>query len=165
MQILGRYLLVRFLASLAFVLVVLVLLVLVVEILLNVEDIVEADNGVTTLFLKIGSGYLLQYLLPAAALFGGFVALGGAARARETIALKAGGVSLEPAVHQGHLDELSRVGALFVPLLRRRPGRLGSDGRPAGEGREDGRGQGAADGGAELRPDLSAAPAAPRSRR
>ena len=93
MRIVGRYLLARFLASLFFVLVVLVLLVLVVEILLDVEEILEAENGVTTLFLKIGSGYLLQYLLPASALFGGFVALGSAARNRETLALKAGGIS------------------------------------------------------------------------
>lgn len=75
------------------VLLVLVLLVLVVEILLNVEDILEAQDGISTLLLKVGSSYLLQYLLPASALFGGFIALGSAARARETLALKAGGIS------------------------------------------------------------------------
>jgi lipopolysaccharide export system permease protein len=92
-RIVGRYLLARFLVSLFSVLVVLVLLILVVEILLNVEEILEADGGFTSLFLKIGSSYLLQYLLPASALFGGFIALGSAARSRETLALKAGGIS------------------------------------------------------------------------
>lgn len=93
MRIVGRYLLARFLASLFSVLVVLILLILVVEILLNVDEILEADGGISTLFLKIGSAYLLQYLLPASALFGGFIALGGASRTREIVALKAGGIS------------------------------------------------------------------------
>ena len=92
MRIVERYLLGRFLVSLFSVLVVLVLLIVVVEILLNVEEMLETD-GVTALFLKIGSTYLLQYLLPASALFGGFIALGSAARSRETVALKAGGIS------------------------------------------------------------------------
>jgi LPS export ABC transporter permease LptG len=91
-RIVWRYLLARYLASLLLVLSALVALVLVVEVLLDVEHVLEG-TGLSTILLKILSSYLLQYLLPAAALLGGFLALGGAARSREMTALKAGGIS------------------------------------------------------------------------
>ncbi|MEN8182738.1 MAG: LptF/LptG family permease [Myxococcota bacterium] len=92
MRIVWRYVLSRFLASLLAVLTILILLVFVIEILLDF-DVLESEKGIWLVFLKILSSYLLQYMLPAAALFGAFISLGSAARAREFLALKAGGIS------------------------------------------------------------------------
>jgi lipopolysaccharide export system permease protein len=92
-RILWRYVLTRFLGSLAATLAVLVLLIVVIELMLDLDRIVESESGLAAVFLKIISSYLLQYLLPAAALVAAFFSIGTAARSREIIALKAGGVS------------------------------------------------------------------------
>jgi len=92
-RILWRYVLSRFLGSLAATLTVLVLLIVVIELMLDLDRIVESETGLAAVFLKIISSYLLQYLLPAAALVAAFFSIGMAARSREIIALKAGGVS------------------------------------------------------------------------
>jgi lipopolysaccharide export system permease protein len=92
-RILWRYVLSRFLGSLAATLTVLVLLIVVIELMLDLDRIVESESGLAAVFLKIISSYLLQYLLPAAALVAAFFSIGTAARSREIIALKAGGVS------------------------------------------------------------------------
>jgi lipopolysaccharide export system permease protein len=93
MRILWRYILTRYLTALFSILLILTLSVLVVEILLDDEGILDSEAGLYTLLLKIFSSYLLQYLLPASALAGAFVCLGGAARASEITAMKAGGIS------------------------------------------------------------------------
>jgi lipopolysaccharide export system permease protein len=92
-RILWRYVLTRFLGSLAATLAVLVLLIVVIELMLDLDRIVESESGLAAVFLKIISSYLLQYLLPASALVAAFFSIGTAARSREIIALKAGGVS------------------------------------------------------------------------
>jgi lipopolysaccharide export system permease protein len=90
---LWRYVLARFLSALAATLAVLVLLIVVIELMLDLDLIVESEQGLAAVFLKIISSYLLQYLVPAAALIAAFFSIGTAARSREIIALKAGGVS------------------------------------------------------------------------
>ena len=90
---LWRYLLTRYLLSLVAVLCVLILLVLVIEVLLDVDHIVESEAGLSGVILKLVSSYLLQYLLPSAALVSAFTILAGAARHREVTAMKAGGIS------------------------------------------------------------------------
>jgi lipopolysaccharide export LptBFGC system permease protein LptF len=92
-RILWRYVLGRFLSSLAATVAILVLLIVVIELMLDLDRIVESKAGLSAVFLKILSSYLLQYLVPAAALVGAFFSIGTAARSREVTALKAGGVS------------------------------------------------------------------------
>ena len=92
-RILWRYVSARFLSSLAATLTVLVLLIVVIELMLDLDRIVESKEGLAAVFLKIISSYLLQYLVPAAALVAAFFSIGTAARSREITALKAGGVS------------------------------------------------------------------------
>ncbi len=92
-RILWRYVLARFVSSLVATLAILILLIVVIELMLDLDRIVESDQGLSAVFLKILSSYLLQYLLPASALAAAFFSIGTAARSREITALKAGGVS------------------------------------------------------------------------
>jgi lipopolysaccharide export LptBFGC system permease protein LptF len=92
-RILWRYVLGRFLSTLAATLASFVLLIVVIELMLDLDRIVESREGLSTVFLNIISSYLLQYLIPAAALVAAFFSIGTAARSREITALKAGGVS------------------------------------------------------------------------
>jgi lipopolysaccharide export LptBFGC system permease protein LptF len=90
---LWRYVLARFLSALAATLTILVLLIVVIELMLDLDLIIESKQGFSAIFLNIISSYLLQYLVPASALIAAFFSLGSAARSREIIAMKAGGVS------------------------------------------------------------------------
>lgn len=96
MGVLSRYLLLRFLASFAAVLVVLALAVAVVDLLGDFEDIVTSSQGFAGALLYVGlriPSHWLPLLVPAAAFVAAFLALGTAARALEFVAIKASGVS------------------------------------------------------------------------
>lgn len=96
MQTLARYVASRFVAAFAGSLLILTLVVLVVDMLLNLEDVLEFESellGVLRyLWLRVAAVYL-PYLVPVAAFTGAFFSVGSAARNREIIAMKAGGVS------------------------------------------------------------------------
>lgn len=86
----------RFLWSFLGSLVILSLVLLVVDMLLNLDDVLEAHDtfwgAIEFLIMRNASIYLV-YLLPVATFTGAFVAVGQAARFREVIAMKAGGVA------------------------------------------------------------------------
>jgi lipopolysaccharide export system permease protein len=75
---------------------ILALVVIVVDMLLHLEDVFEATDtlwgAIQTLLMRTASLYL-PYLLPFAAFTGVFLSLGLAARSREVLAMKAGGIS------------------------------------------------------------------------
>lgn len=86
----------RFLGSFAATLAILVLGVMVVELLVDLDDILEAPGGWTGALLYVGLRipfYYLPYLIPAASFAAAFLTLGLAARNHEIVAMKAGGVS------------------------------------------------------------------------
>jgi lipopolysaccharide export system permease protein len=93
---LSRYVASRFLRAFLGAFVILALSVLVVDMLLNLEDVLEAERSLSGalrfLALRLASVYL-PYLLPVATFTGAFFAVGLLARSREIIAMKAGGVS------------------------------------------------------------------------
>jgi lipopolysaccharide export system permease protein len=96
MRILSRYFLVRFSLFFAVTLVVLFLAVLAAEMLLNLDEVFEAEQGLlgvmTYLLLKVPASYF-ALVAPVAAFAATFVSLGLAARRSELVAVKAGGVS------------------------------------------------------------------------
>lgn len=93
---LSRYVATRFLRAFAGSLLILALSVLVIDMLLNLEDVLEAESSLLGalrfLWLRLASVYL-PYLLPVATFTGAFFSMGLLARSREIIAIKAGGVS------------------------------------------------------------------------
>jgi lipopolysaccharide export system permease protein len=93
---LARYVTARFARAFAGSLLILSLSILVVDMLLNLEDVLEAESSLLGalqfLWLRFASVYL-PYLLPVATFTGAFFAVGVLARSREIIAMKAGGVS------------------------------------------------------------------------
>jgi lipopolysaccharide export system permease protein len=93
---LWRYIAVRFLRSFLGSVAILALVVVVVDMLLNLEDVLEAKDtlwgAIQTLLMRTASLYL-PYLLPFATFTGVFLCLGLAARSREILAMKAGGIS------------------------------------------------------------------------
>jgi lipopolysaccharide export system permease protein len=94
--VLARYLLVRFLVLFAAVLAILVVLVAVVELLADFGDFVREGLGfsdaLALVALRIPHKHL-PLLIPIASFSAAFLAVGGAARTNEVIAMKAGGVS------------------------------------------------------------------------
>lgn len=96
MSTLSRYVASRFLRAFVASLVILALSVLVVDMLLNLEEVLEAERSIPGvleyLWLRLVSVYL-PYLLPVATFTGAFFAVGLLARSREIVAIKAGGVS------------------------------------------------------------------------
>jgi LPS export ABC transporter permease LptG len=93
---LWRYLGTRFLWAFVSSAVILALTVLVVDMLLNLDDILETQEtlagAVEFLLVRAGSIYL-PYLVPAATFTGAFISIGLAARSREILAVKAGGIA------------------------------------------------------------------------
>jgi lipopolysaccharide export system permease protein len=93
---LSRYVAARFLRAFLGSLLILALSVLVVDMLLNLDELLEAggslSGAVRFLWLRLASVYL-PYLLPVATFTGAFFSVGLLARSREIIAMKAGGVS------------------------------------------------------------------------
>jgi lipopolysaccharide export system permease protein len=94
--VLARYLLVRFVALFAAVLATLVLGVTVVEILADFGDVMRSGraftDGLVLAALRVPHQHL-PLLVPVAAFAAAFLAVGGAARSNEILAMKAGGVS------------------------------------------------------------------------
>jgi lipopolysaccharide export LptBFGC system permease protein LptF len=115
---LWRYVGTRFLLSLLTSFVVLTLVLLVVDMLLNLDEVLEAEKtlfgAVRFLFTRTAALYL-PYLIPAATFTGAFVCLGQAARAREVVAIKAGGISPLRAVLP--VFALALVAAVLALLL------------------------------------------------
>lgn len=96
MPTLWRYTALRFLTAFAGSLVILALVLLVVDMLLNLGDVIEAEStllGAIGLLLQRTLATYLPYLIPVATFTGAFFAVGQAARSREIVAVKAGGVS------------------------------------------------------------------------
>ncbi len=95
-RILSRYLLARFLSWFAIILVVLLGGVLIAEMLLHLDDLSRAADGVGEavrfLVVKV-CAYYLPSLLSMAAFIAAFMSMGLAARWLEVTAAKAGGVS------------------------------------------------------------------------
>jgi lipopolysaccharide export system permease protein len=93
---LSRYVATRFLRAFLGSLLILALSVLVVDMLLNLDEMLEAggtlQSALRYLWLRLASVYL-PYLLPVATFTAAFFSLGLLARNREIIALKAGGIS------------------------------------------------------------------------
>jgi lipopolysaccharide export system permease protein len=93
---LWRYISVRFLQAFLASAAILALVVLIVDMLLNLDEILETKDTLLgvgqVLFMRTASLYL-PYLIPFATFIGVFLSLGLAARAREVLAMKAGGVS------------------------------------------------------------------------
>jgi lipopolysaccharide export system permease protein len=95
-RILSRYFAVRFTGLFAAILFASTLTIVIVEMLLNLDDMLRAQDGMTGvlryLFLRIPS-YYLRDLMPVAAFAASFFTLATAARWHETTAVKAGGLS------------------------------------------------------------------------
>jgi lipopolysaccharide export system permease protein len=93
---LSRYVATRFLRAFSGSLLILALSVLVVDMLLNLDELLEAGGTLSAalrfLWLRLASVYL-PYLFPVATFTGAFFTVGLLARSREIIAMKAGGVS------------------------------------------------------------------------
>jgi len=93
---LWRYISTRFLRAFLGSLLILALVVVIVDTLLNLEDVLQTTDtlwgAIQILFMRTASLYL-AYLIPFAMFAGVFLSLGTAARAREILAMKAGGVS------------------------------------------------------------------------
>ena len=96
MPTLHRYVAARFAAAFFGSLLVLTLLVLVVDMLLHVNEVFGEEGGigqgVALLGLRTLSRYL-PYLIPISAFTGTFLAVGGAARNAEILAVKTAGIS------------------------------------------------------------------------
>jgi len=93
---LWRYLGRRFAVTLLGSFVILALVVLVVDMLLNLDEILEAQRSLAGAARFIGlrsAALFLPYLIPAAAFAAAFLTVGLAARANEVVAMKAGGVA------------------------------------------------------------------------
>lgn len=96
MPTLWRYVTRRFVAAFLASLLILALVVVVVDMLLNLDEIFEAQQsvaGAIRFLLVRNAAQYLPYLIPVATFTGAFFAVGNAARHREIIAIKAGGVS------------------------------------------------------------------------
>jgi lipopolysaccharide export LptBFGC system permease protein LptF len=93
---LSRYVSSRFIRSFLGSAAILAVVVIVVDMLLNLDDVLEAQKtvlgAVQTLLLRAAAFYL-PYLIPFAVFTGAFLSIGLAARSREILAMKAGGVS------------------------------------------------------------------------
>jgi lipopolysaccharide export LptBFGC system permease protein LptF len=93
---LWRYISGRFLRAFLGSLVILALVVVIVDTLLNMEEVLETTEtlwgAVQVLFIRTASLYL-AYLIPFATFAGVFLSLGIAARSREILAMKAGGIN------------------------------------------------------------------------
>jgi lipopolysaccharide export system permease protein len=93
---LWRYISARFLLFFVGSVTILALVVLIVDMLLNLDEILETKDtlwgAIQILFMRTASLYL-PYLIPFATFAGVFLSLGIAARSREILAMKAGGVS------------------------------------------------------------------------
>lgn len=96
MKTLSRQFLASYLNLFAGILVASTLVVVMIEMMLNFDDALEFQQGVwgvaAYLFLRVPS-YYLPYLIPVASFAAAFLCLGLPARAREIVALKAGGVA------------------------------------------------------------------------
>jgi lipopolysaccharide export LptBFGC system permease protein LptF len=93
-RIISRHYLASYLRLFSAILAGSLLSIVIVEMLLNFDDVVENRNaaGIATYFLlRIPSEYLRD-ALPLASFAAAFLCIGGAARAREVTALKAGGI-------------------------------------------------------------------------
>jgi lipopolysaccharide export system permease protein len=95
-RILSRYILIRFLGWFAMILAALGTGVLVAEMLLNLDELIAATDGlgagVRFLAIKF-CAYYLPVLIPIASFAASFMSLGLAARWLEVLAAKAGGIS------------------------------------------------------------------------
>lgn len=86
----------RFVAAFLASVTILALVVLVVDMLLNMDEIFEAQDtvaGAIRFLLVRNAALYLPYLIPVATFTGAFFAVGNAARSHEIVAIKAGGVS------------------------------------------------------------------------
>ena len=95
MRIISRHFLASYLRLFCTILLGSLLVIAIIEMLLKFDDVVESRTaaGIATYFLlRIPSEYLRD-TLPVASFAAAFLCIGGPARAREIIALKAGGVS------------------------------------------------------------------------
>lgn len=96
MKILARYLSVRFIGAFLASLLILALVVTIVDMLLNLDDLIEAQSGfwgsLSFVVVRTGAQYL-PYLVPVSCFVGVFITLGSAARHNEILALKVGGIS------------------------------------------------------------------------
>jgi lipopolysaccharide export LptBFGC system permease protein LptF len=93
---LWRYMGSRFLAAFFGSLVILTLVVLVVDMLVNIDEVLAMGatlTGTVRQLLVRTAALYLPYLIPVATFTGAFVCIGQSARAREILAMKAGGVS------------------------------------------------------------------------
>ncbi len=96
MPILARHYAGRFLAHFFGALMILAAFLVIVELLLDLEEILEAETtflGILGLVVTRITAFYLPYLVPFAAFIGAFLTAGLAARAREITAMKAGGIS------------------------------------------------------------------------
>lgn len=117
MSTLTRYVVGRFILAFLGSLLILALVVLVVDTLLYLQTTLEAESSVwgviRSLLMRMAAVYL-PYLIPVATFTGALFALGSAARAREIVAMKAGGVSPIRAVMPIFGVALLLSGASFV---------------------------------------------------
>jgi len=126
---LSRYVASRFLRAFLGAFVILALSVLVVDMLLNLEDVLEAERSLSGalrfLALRLASVYL-PYLLPVATFTGAFFAVGllGGTFVPQII----GNLSVGATVQQSLLIVLAMAAALFVIAIF-----LGSGSRTAGK--------------------------------
>jgi len=108
----------RFLWSFLGSLVILALVLLVVDMLLNLDELLESHDtlwsAIQFLIVRNTTLYLV-YLLPVATFTGAFISIGQAARFREIIAMKAGGVA--PVWALAPILVLSVVIALVAGIL------------------------------------------------
>ena len=96
MTTLRRYVSVRFALAFGAVFLILTLVVIVIDLLLHVEEILGGGRGVLpalALLVLRSVALYLPILLPITTFIAAFLAVGFAARARETIAIKAAGIS------------------------------------------------------------------------
>lgn len=96
MRTISRYVAGRFLRAFLASLLILTLVLIVVDMLLQLDEILEAERGAwgaaRFIVLRAIAEYL-PYLIPAATFSGAFLSVGVAARNREILAMKAGGIS------------------------------------------------------------------------
>lgn len=96
MRILSRYFLVSYLTLFSVILGATLLVIAVVEVLLHFDDVLEYRDGfagVATYVLVRIPSYYLRALIPVSSFAAAFLCVGLAARGREVMALKAGGIS------------------------------------------------------------------------
>ena len=96
MRILSRQFLLSYLNLYAGILFASTLVIVVIEMMINLEDALEFEEGgkgvLVYLFLRVPS-YYLPYLMPVVSFAAAFFCLGLPARAREVVALKTGGIA------------------------------------------------------------------------